>query len=239
MLNDLIIEPMREELILWRCLHGGALTAANIDSPPPHPQMDWPRSRARNVPLLKKLALTYGSCAMVARDCAEVVATVRFYPKALCSFSDGGAGFCMQQSAPAGPADDLAARHFPALQELPDRTLFVHCLMIVSPRDDSERYRRQGLATRMVRELIRWAGQRGWLAIEANAYEEIPWLYAFSGVAGKRFWEKLGFRVVNFDTEAGMTGDILEIVRKDAVAAGIPAEKATNRYRMRLDLAAG
>jgi len=229
---------MGEDLILWRCLHGGPLNSANIDDPSPHPQMDWPRSRARNVPLLKELIRTYGSCAMVAWDGADVIATLRFYPKALCAFSAGGAGFCLQQSAPAGPEDDLAAKQFPSLQELPDKTLFVHCLMIASPRDDPERYRRQGLATRMVRELIRWTGGRGWQAIEANAYEEIPWLYAFSGVAGKRFWEKLGFRVVHADTEPGMTGEMLDLIRRDAVAAGIRADDVTNRYRMRLDLTA-
>jgi hypothetical protein len=35
-----------------------------------------------------------------------------------------------------------------------------------------------------------------------------------------------------------MTGELLEAIRKDAAAAGIPAERAANRYRMRLELAA-
>lgn len=235
-MDRLIIEPMREEFILWRCLHGGPLSATNIDDPAPHPEIDWPLTRARNVPLLKKLARTYGTCAIVARDGAEVVATLRFYPKALCSFSAGGAAFCLQQPYPAGPADDLAARDFPPLQELPEKTLFVHCLMIVSPTDEPSRYKRKGLATRLARELIRRAKEQGWDAIEANAYEEIPLLYAIAGVAGKRFWEKLGFSVVNSDTEPGMNGTLLEAIRKDALAAGIPAENAADRYRMRLEL---
>jgi len=227
---------MRGEFILWRCLHGGPLSPKNIDDPAPHPEIDWPWARARNIPLLQKLLQTYGTCAIVARDGAEVIATLRFYPKPLCEFGEGGAAFCLQQPYPAGPKDDLDARHFPPLEELPDKTLFVHCLLVVSPKDEPDRYRRKGLATSLARELVRWAKEEGWDAIEATAYEEIPLLYNIAGVAGKRFWEKLGFRVVHSDTEPGMSGEILEAVRKDALAAGIPAEKAANRYRMRLDL---
>lgn len=235
-MGDVIIEPMRGDLILWRCLHGGPLSAENIDRPAPHPGIDWPSTRARNVPLLNKLVETYGACAIIARDGVRVVGTLRFYPKALCSFGEGGAAFCLQQAYPAGPKDDLVAGVFPALGELADKTLFVHCLLVASPEGDPGRYRRKGLATRLARELVRWAGERGWEAIEACAYEEIPMLYAVAGVAGKRFWEKIGFSCVHADTEPGMTGDLLEAIRRDAVAAGIPAERAANRYRMRREL---
>ena len=238
MLDHLVIEPMREEPILWRCLHGGPLSAKNIDRPAPHPEIDWPLTRARNIPLLNKLVRTYGSCAIVARDGAETIATLRFYPKALCEFGEGGAAFCLQQRYPSGPSDDLVSRDFPTLRKLPEKTLFVHCMIIVSPKDEPNRYKRKGLATRLGRELIRWAKKQGWQAIEATAYEEIPMLYAISGVAGRRFWEKIGFSVVSADTEPGMTGELLEAIRKDAVAAGVPAERAANRYKMRLELAA-
>jgi hypothetical protein len=236
-MNRPIIEPLGKELILWRCLHSGPLSARNIDVPAPTPEVDWTWARARNVPLLEKLVETYGSCAIVARDGDAIVATLRFYPKALCEFSAGGAAFCLQQPYPAGPADDRAAGRFPRLQDLADKTLFVHCMLIVAPRDEPGRYRRQGLATRMVQELVCWAKPRGWTAIEATAYEDIPFLYAIAGVAGKRFWEKLDFRAVVSDTEPAMTGPLLEDVRRSALAAGIPAEKAANRYRMRLELA--
>ncbi len=234
-----IVEPMRSDFLLWRCLHGGPLSPENIDDPAPHAEIDWPSTRARNVPVLIKLMKTYGTCAIIARDGSEAIATLRFYPKTLCSFSAGGAAFCLQQAYPAGPKDDLAAQAFPAREEMPDKTLFVHCLMIAAPAEEPARYRRKGLATRMAFELIRWAGDQGWDAIEANAYEEIPLLYAIAGVAGRRFWEKIGFEIVHADTEPGMIGELLEAIRKDAAAAGIPPEKAANRYRMRLDLTAG
>jgi len=234
--DNLTVGPMSGDFIVWRCLHGGPLTPETIDRPAPHPQIDWPSTRGRNLPLLGRLVRTYGSCAILAGDGGKIVGTLRFYPKELCSFGEAGAGFCLQQPYPAGPKDDAAERSFPAFVELREKTLFAHCLMVAVPEGGPDRYRRRGLGTRMARELVRWATSAGWEAIEATAYEEIPMLYAIAGVAGRRFWEKLGFRVIHADTEPGMTGRLLEDVRKSAIAAGIPGEKAANRYAMRLDL---
>jgi hypothetical protein len=236
MLDRLTVAPMSEDLILWRCLHAGPIGAANLDSPPGNPQIDFPAIRSRNLPLIRKLMQVYGACALVAQDGDEVVATLRFYPTALCDFSNCGAGLCMQQNFPAGPAEELATREFPILQRLPDKTLFVHCLLVVSPADDPGRYRRKGLASRLVRELTCWARDKGWQAIEATAYEEIPFLYDNAGVAGRRFWQKLGFSVVRQDTEPAMSGEWFEVVSRSALSVGIPVGHVANRYRMRLEL---
>ncbi len=236
MLDKLKVGPMSEDLLLWRCLHSGPLNPLNIDSPPPNPDVDWPRTRARNVPLLRKLTRTYGACAILARDGEDVVASLRFYPKALCAFGDSGAGFCLQQGHPYGPADDLVERDLPPLGALSDKTLFVHCMFVVSPPDEPGRYRRKGSALRLASELVRWATEQGWSAIEATAYEELPALYAIAGAAGRRFWKKLGFQVITQDTEPAMKGELLETLRRDALAAGLRPEDAANRYRMRLEL---
>ena len=55
MLDDVVIEMMSSEFILWRCLHGGPLTKQTIDQPEPHPHTPWDRLRARNLPLLDRL----------------------------------------------------------------------------------------------------------------------------------------------------------------------------------------
>jgi hypothetical protein len=236
MLEHLAVEPMSEDFILWRCLHQGPLSRRTIDAPLPNPEIDWPSTRVRNVPLLIKLTRTYGACAILARDGEDVVGSLRFYPKLLCSFGPGGAAFCLQQSYPAGPRDDFVSREFPPLMALADKTLFVHCLMVASPAGDPNRYRRKGLATRLALELVRWAKDEAWWAIEATAYEEIPMLYAISGVAGRRFWERLGFSLVHQDTEPAISGDLLVKLRRDAVAAGLRPENVAKRYKMRLDL---
>ena len=78
----------------------------------------------------------YGTTAIIARDGEQVMGTLRFYPKALCSFGETGVGFCLQQEYPAGPADGFAERRVPPLHELIDKALFVHCLMIAPVKDD-------------------------------------------------------------------------------------------------------
>lgn len=234
MIDHLIIEPMSENLLVWRCLHWGALTPANIDQLPTNPQVNWQYIKTRNIPLIKKIISVYGTCAMLARDGDSIVGTLRFYPKVLCTFSDEGLGLCLQQKSPAGPTDQFSEQEFLPVEKLNDKTLFVHCLFIVAPDNNPEHYRRQGLASLMVRELIKWAVDNNWDAIEANAYEEIPFLYAVAGVAGRVFWEKLGFRVIQQDKEPGMKGEIFNVILKSAVEAGIPVSNAANRYRMRL-----
>jgi hypothetical protein len=235
--DRLTVKTMREDFILWRCLHAGPLNPRTIGHPPENPEVDWPYVRARNIPLLRKLTRIYGACAITACDGDDVVATLRFYPKALCLFeTGGGAAFCLLQHPPAGPPENLSLRELPPVQDLADKTLFVHCLHVAAPAEEAGRFRRQGLATRMARELIEWAAREGWSAIEAMSYEELPLLYGISGVAGRRFWRRLGFEVVHEDTEPGISGDLEEKPRREAVSVGLPLGDVTKRYTTRLEL---
>ncbi len=236
MINQLIVEPMRYDVLLWRCLHGGPINADNLENPERNGAVDWDFCRVRNIPILRKLIRTYGTCAMLARIGDSVVGTLRFYPLWLCPTDAEGAGFCLQQCYPAGPREAVASGAWPSLQELERKTLFVHCMMVAAIDGDQNRIRRRGIGSEMVRGLIRWATEQGWQSIEADAYEEIPMLYAMSGTAGRRFWRRLGFRVVGRDTEPALRGDLLRAVQKSAIDAGVPAERAADRFRMRFEL---
>ena len=133
MIEDVVVEPMTEEFILWRCLHGGPLARDTIDQYPPGGTIPWERYRERNIPLLVKITRTYGACAIIARDGDEIVGKLRFYPKAVCDL-EGAGSLCLQQDHPAGPVDDFADRDFPALAQIADKTLVVHCMMTGSPK---------------------------------------------------------------------------------------------------------
>ena len=113
MIEDVVVEPMTEEFILWRCLHSGPLSCNTIDQWPSNSQMSWENYRKRNVPLLVKLTRTYGTCAIIARDDDKIVGQLRFYPKAVWAI-EGAGGLCLQQDYPAGPADDFSANNLPA-----------------------------------------------------------------------------------------------------------------------------
>lgn len=242
MVDDVTVEMMAGELVVWRCLHSGPMTRETMDRPEPHPRVPWDELRERNVPLLAKLTEVYGSCAVIARDGERIVGQLRFYPKAICNMTAAGPGpgLCMQQTFPNGPADDLVSCAFPPLDGLADKTLFVHCLMTGSPGQKENPYQRKGLGSRMVRKLIEWAREQGWSAIEANAYADLPYIYAVTGQAGRGFWEKLGFRVVWSGTEPAFAEDqhqeFVAMLLKEAAEQGMDAATAKAKYTMRLEV---
>ncbi|MFH1085213.1 MAG: GNAT family N-acetyltransferase, partial [Chloroflexota bacterium] len=211
---------------------------ANLDHPTPHPRVPWDELRARNVPLLRRLTDVYGACALLAWHDDRVVGQVRFYPKAVAALPEAG-GMCLQQTFPAGPSDHLAEMPLPPLAALPDRTLAVHCLMTGSPQQAENPHQRRGLGTALARALIAWAREQGWGAVEATAYQDLPLIYAITGQAGRRFWEKVGLCMVAQDVEPALgedSGFARELLRQ-AAAAGLTPEDARARFTMRIELA--
>ncbi len=237
MVDDVVVAPMTEDLILWRCLHSGPLSRSTIDQWPSDSPLPWARYRRRNIPLLQRLTRTYGACAIVARDGDRIVGQLRFYPKAV-EAMEGAGGLCLQQDFPSGPADDFADRDFPALAQMEDKTLAVHCLMTGSPQQKENPYQRKGIGGRMVRTLIQWAAMHGWDRIEARAFEDIPIIYEITGSAGHTFWEKLGFTMVDRHPHPDLqTRDPFIItLEAQAESIGIPRERAKDQLIMRLDL---
>lgn len=233
--NDVVIKPMTEEFILWRCLHQGPLDAATIE------KGNRAARRDVNLALLTKLIRTYGTCAMLAWDRDQVVGYLRFYPKAIASFTEAGfmLGMCLQQPPPAGPSESVLERRFPPLAEIEDKTLRVHCLMTGSPFVSKNTYQRKGIGTRMARALMEWAAANGWTAVEAMAFEDINFLYSHTGQAGLAFWAKLGFTVVRKGIEPFLAqeNDFSRKLRAAAQAEGFDLAGIANVYTMRFELA--
>jgi hypothetical protein len=240
MIEDVVVEPMTEEFILWRCLHGGPLSRDKIDQWPSADGMPWDRYRKRNIPLLVKLIRIYGSCAILARDGDRIVGHLRFYPRAVCDMAGAG-GPCLQQDPPAGPVVDFADSDFPDPAEIEDKTLVVHCLMTGSFQQKENPYQRKGIGSRMVRALIEWAKSNGWERIEAESFEDIPIIYDITGSAGHTFWEKLGFHVADRHPHPELQDrsrfvEFVTTLEEQAKSIGILPERARDRLVMRLDL---
>jgi GNAT superfamily N-acetyltransferase len=233
--DDIIIKPMDRGFILWRCLHHGGLSAGSVDSGFPE-GWDGNRYRAINVPVLEKIIDTYGSCAILAWAGEKVIGSLRFYPKWM--FIQDQQGLCMQQDYPYGPGEQLLTMDFPALTELTDRTLRIHCLMAGPALQEDNPYRRHGLASRMVEVLYDWARNQGWEALEATAYESLDIVYDTFGQAGPEFWEKLNFRLIQTEIEPALSGDdeVVRQMKQQATAKGIDPEKIKNRYLMRREI---
>ncbi len=235
MKSDVVIKPMDRGFMLWRCLHHGGLSTGSIDSGFPE-GFDGSRYRAVNVPFLEKLIDTYGSCAILAWAGEKVIGSLRFYPNWM--FTEDQQGLCMQQEYPYGPGEQLLTMDFPALAELTDKTLRIHCMMAGPSLKEGNPYRRHGLASRMVDVLYDWARCRGWEALEATAYESLDIVYDTFGQAGREFWEKLNFRLINAEIEPALAGDneVVRQMKQQATAKGIDPEKIINRYLMRREI---
>lgn len=241
MVENVVVEPMTERFILWRCLHGGPLARDTIDQWSSADNMPLERYRERNIPLLEKMTRIYGACAIIARDGDQIVGQLRFYPKAICNLKGAGC-LCLQQDFPAGPAEDFCDTEFPDPAHIEDKTLVVHCLMTGSPQRKKNPYQRKGIGTRMVRALIEWAKANGWERIEADSFEDIPIIYAITGSAGHTFWEKLGFRLVDRHPHPELQNrsefaEFVTTLEEQAKVIGISPERARDRLVMRLDVA--
>jgi len=238
MIDEVVIEMMTGDFILWRCLHGGPISRETIDQWASDAKMPWARYRARNKALIDKFTEVYGACAVVARRGETVVGHLRFYPRVVWEME--GAGFlCLQQDFPAGPRDDFSALDFPLRKELEEQTLKIHCLMTASLGEKGNPYQRKGIGTRMVQRLIEWAGESGWKRIEADAFEDLPIIYQVTGSAGRTFWERLGFRVAKRFPHAHLReyNEFVGKLEEQAICAGIDIEKAKDCIVVRLDLA--
>ena len=240
MVEDVVVEPMTEEFILWRCLHGGPLSRDTINQWSSGDTMPWKRYRDRNTSLLVKLTRTYGACAILARDGDLIVGHLRFYPKSICR-KEGAGGLCLQQDFPAGPVEDFSDSDFPEPAQIEDKTLVVHCLMTRSPQQKKNPYQRKGIGTRMVKALIEWAKVNGWERIEADSFEDLPIIYDITGSAGHTFWEKMGFRLVDRHPHPDLQdrsrfSEFIKTLEEQAKSIGISPERASDRLVMRLDL---
>jgi GNAT superfamily N-acetyltransferase len=231
---------MTVDFILWRCLHFGPLSRKNIDHCSSNDKVPFDHYRERNTSLLEKITNTYGACAILARDGEEIIGQLRFYPKEICEL-EGAGGLCLQQDYSAGPKGDFIESDFPPPSQLTDKTLVIHCLMTGSSRQEENPYQRRGIGTRMVMALIEWAKANKWERIEADSFEDLPIIYEITGSAGHKFWEKLGFYLLDRHPhpelqDRSQFSEFRTILEEQAKSIGIPPERASHRLVMRLDL---
>jgi GNAT superfamily N-acetyltransferase len=235
--KDIVIEPMTEKFILWRCLHFGPLSHRTIDRYPPDSQIDWERFRTRNIPLLAKLTMSYGACAVLARADDRMVGQLRFYPRIVWDMQEAGE-MCLLMDYPNGPVDDFAEKEFPPMEKIEDKTIAIHCFMTGSSQQEENPYQRKGIGTRMVKFLIEWARAKGWERIEVDAFEDLPLIYEITGSAGLSFWKKLGFHIADRHPHPYLQeqSEFVDKLEEQARSAGVSLEKAKDRIVMRCDL---
>jgi len=224
-MDPLILKPMDGSFLVWRCLSDGPITRDNLNAPPDESQLQYQGSA---IGLLRQLTKRYGSAAILAWEGDKVVGLLRFVPRVV-SQMEGGGGFCLLMPYPAGLTEDFPHKVFPSKESIEDRTLVVTCMQLLPDRQ------RQGVGRAMVERLKSWAREEGWDAIEATAYQDLPLVYEVTGNAGRRWWEDLGFHVMESMEEEAMReyGDFVHTLEIQARERAMDSQEVTQKFIMR------
>jgi GNAT superfamily N-acetyltransferase len=185
------IVPMDNTFILYRCLHAGLLSAANIE------QMSTnvpglPREQTRlNERFLRRLNDVYGSCAMLAMEGEYVVGYARFYPTVIYDLASREHICC--QGSQFWPTAEMVGMAMPRFEDLEGRTLRISCWFIHGD------YRNRGLSHRLLQGIIEWADVHGWAMVRASAAFNDHWIASQACTLMLRTYEKHGFHKIKTD----------------------------------------
>ena len=247
------IKPMDEGYIHIDCMHNGPVDPALAPTRgeiwqdavglPPHPWSDqtivelsckynsitegW-----RGVPsreFMREMIQRYGTCAMLAWEDGKVVWQLRFYPLRVGQLVAEAA---LDKQPPTGGA--MAFR--------PDSgTLWVQCVMTCRPYETSEEAvkagARRGVGLKLALGLITWAREHKWRRIVAHAFADLDCFYGVTGVPGRAFWEKAGFKVIGTRYDEWPNDDDWKATDEaQAAKKGFSKKEAWTMYRMAYEL---
>ena len=144
----------------------------------------WPNPTY--VTYYRKLTNAYGAAAILAWQNRSVVGFLPFQPQAFGMPSLPGCihYVATEEGDENGPPAQSIEKGTPTpFEELPARTLVVHCVSV------TPELRRHGLGTAMARYLVDWARAEGWERIQGSTFLSGDWGW----LPNVAFWEKAGF----------------------------------------------
>jgi GNAT superfamily N-acetyltransferase len=140
-------------------------------------------------------------------DGESIVGVLWFYPDLVREQLDVGHAACIQEEHQVEALARLDLESLPSLEELPDTSLRIECMMVVREYDKSTvktDYTGRGIGKRMVTTLVAWATDHGWRRIIANAIPDIKPLLLWQGSYSVEQYKALGFRVTEETADTGM-----------------------------------
>lgn len=191
---------MDERTLLCRCMHGGSVPLDGVPSVLPEVSQDIVET------FLRAMINRYGSCAVLVLDGSYIVGVLWFYPEIVIEQLAGHSA-CIQEGHNVEAIARLHLESLPLMEDLPDKTLHIKCMMVVREYDKSKvktDYAGRGIGRRMVETLITWAKDNGWKRIIAKAIPDIKPLLLWTGTYSVERYKALGFRVIEETTEKGL-----------------------------------
>lgn len=177
---------MDNQTLLCRCMHGGSVPLALASDTIPQV------SQSVIERFLRKMVDSYGSCGVMALDGDTIIGVLWFYP--LWIKEKFGGVVCIQGEN-YETLSHFGLNTIPGKEELPDRILWIECLMVV--RSVIVDYTGRGIGKGMLEYLLGWAKENQWSRIRAQAIADIKPLMLWSGMYTVSRYQALGFEVVN------------------------------------------
>lgn len=190
---------MDAETLLCRCMHGGPVPLSGASSALPEVSQDAVEM------FLKAMIDKYGSCAVLVLDGESIVGVLWFYPDLVREQLGVGHAACIQEEHQVEALARLDLESLPSMDELPDTSLRIECMMVVHEYDKSKvevDYTGRGIGKRMIQTLVAWAKENGWKRISAIAIPNIKPLLLWHGSYSVERYKALGFRVTEATSNA-------------------------------------
>jgi len=187
--------------LLCRCMHGGPVPLDGASSALPEVSQDAVET------FLKVMINKYGSYAVLVLDGDHIVGVLWFYPEIVSEQLGVGHTACIQEEHNVEAIARLDLESLPSMEDLPDKSLRIECMMVVHEYDKSKvktDYTGRGIGKRMVKTLVAWAKDNGWKRIIARAIPDIKPLLLWSGSYSVERYKALGFRVIEETTDTGI-----------------------------------
>jgi GNAT superfamily N-acetyltransferase len=183
----MLITPMNTDFILYRCLHAGPLSRANIEQLSANIKSLPKEQLQRNEVFLRRLTETYGACAMLAMENEYVIGYARFYPGVVFDVI-GRKHFCCQQPEYAANAD-MTFVELPSMTDINDPVIEIHCWFI------HKDFRGQGISHKILGGILEWAKKHHWKAVKASAACNDYWIATKACTLPLRTFRKHGFKI--------------------------------------------
>ena len=187
--------------MLCRCMHGGPVPLDSASLAIPEVLQDAVEM------FLRVMINRYGSCAVLVLDGDYIVGVLWFHPDIIKEKLGEGHTPCIQEEHNVEAIANLDLESLPSMEDLPDKSLRIECMMLVHEYDKSKvktDYTGRGIGRRMVETLIEWAKDNGWKRIMARAIPDIKPLLLWKGSYSVERYRALGFRVIATDTGMGL-----------------------------------
>lgn len=195
--RDIDIRPMDESFVVYRKMYVPPITRENLATGTdndPACLFEFLGSEAPQIidQFLRTQIRAIGSCGILAWESDAVIGKMYFATREMWdAFRQGDCWMCVEHESMPRMIRSLSDERIAALLASPSKTIYVECFNV---GHFDARYHGKGIASAMLRELVRWAKENGWRRLEIKSCPDVVPFWALGpNVLRRSALEKRGF----------------------------------------------